>query len=67
MMTKQQRFASLYITLVCKRFKQEIMDEVGQEFLVTKTIQELETVKTDNVLFVGMYLTSDDKVKLILC
>lgn len=43
------------------------MDEVGQEFLVTKTIQELETEKTDNILFVGMYLTSDDKVKLILC
>lgn len=44
------------------RFKQEIMDEVLQEFLVTKTIQELENEKTDNVLFVGMYLTSDDKV-----
>lgn len=66
-MMTTQRFASLYIILVCKRFKQEIMDEVGQEFLVTKTIQELETEKTDNVLFVGMYLTSDDKVKLTLC
>lgn len=42
------------------------MDEVDQEFLVTKTIQEMELEKIDNVNFVGIYLSSTDKVENIL-
>lgn len=38
------------------------MNEVDQEFLVTRTLQEMEFEKTDNMNFVGMYLSADDKV-----
>lgn len=37
------------------------MKEVQQEFLVTKTLMELESEKVE-VNFVGLYVTADDKV-----
>jgi hypothetical protein len=44
------------------RFKREILEEVQQEFLVTKTIQEVEASREMDVNFVGVYITADDKV-----
>lgn len=38
------------------------MKEVEQEFLVTKTIQEVEVERELSVNFVGVYITSEDKV-----
>lgn len=38
------------------------MKEVQQEFLLTKTIQEVESDREMDVNFVGVYITSDDKV-----
>lgn len=38
------------------------MKEVEQEFLVTKTIQEVEAEKEMDVNYVGVYITNDDKV-----
>jgi hypothetical protein len=43
---------------VCHSFNREILEEVHQEMLVTKTIQEVEM----DVNFVGVYITADDKV-----
>jgi hypothetical protein len=40
------------------------MKEVEQEFLVTKTIQEVEPEKEMDVNYVGVYITDDDKVSL---
>ncbi|CAO1403170.1 unnamed protein product [Diamesa serratosioi] len=42
------------------RFKSEIMVEVEQELLVTKTVQEVEKVKDVN--FIGLYITSEEKI-----
>lgn len=44
------------------RINREIMIEVDQEFIVTKTIQEVETDRDADVNFVGVYITGDDKV-----
>lgn len=41
------------------------MKEVQQEFLVTKTIQEVESSRELDINFVGVYYTADDKVSLI--
>lgn len=41
------------------------MKEVQQEFLVTKTIQEVESARELDINFVGVYLTADDKVSFI--
>lgn len=41
------------------------MNEVQQEFLVTKTIQEVEMSGEMDVNFVGVYITSEDKVSKI--
>lgn len=38
------------------------MAEVQQEFLVTKTLQEIEATREMYINFVGLYITSDDKV-----
>lgn len=38
------------------------MKEVEQEFLVTKTIQEMEMNRDMDVNFVGLFITADDKV-----
>lgn len=38
------------------------MNEVQQEFLVTKTIQEVENEKDVDINFVAVYITADDKV-----
>jgi hypothetical protein len=40
------------------------MEDVGQEFLVTRTIHE--KMEDDDVNFVGMYITFDDKVTLVI-
>lgn len=39
------------------------MVEVEQELLVTKTVQEVEKVKDVN--FIGLYITSEEKVNSI--
>lgn len=39
------------------------MNEVQQEFLVTKTIQEVEAEREADINFVGVYIMSDDKVR----
>lgn len=41
------------------------MKEVQQEFLVTKTIQEVEAARELDINFVGVYLTAEDKVSVI--
>lgn len=41
------------------------MKEVQQEFLVTKTIQEVESSRELEINFVGVYLAADDKVSFI--
>lgn len=38
------------------------MEEVQQEFLVTKTLQEVEADRGGDINFVGVYITADDKV-----
>ena len=40
------------------------MVEVEQELLVTKTVQEVEKVKDVN--FIGLYITSEEKVNSVL-
>ncbi|CRL02477.1 CLUMA_CG015158, isoform A [Clunio marinus] len=40
------------------------MDEVKEEFLVTKTIQEVEVEREMDINFVGVYITSDDKLPI---
>lgn len=49
------------LTLPC-RLNRDIMKEVEQEFLVTKTIQEMETNRDMDVNFVGLFITAGDKV-----
>ena len=51
--------------LLALRFNKALMMEVQQEFLVTKTIQEVESARELDINFVGVYLTADDKVSFI--
>lgn len=44
------------------RFKRDVLEEVQQEFLVTKTIQEVEASREMGVNFVGVFIASEDKV-----
>lgn len=57
---------SRILLLRCHRLKEEIMKEVQQEFLVTKTLQEIESNRDLDVNFVGVYITSEDKVSFSL-
>ncbi|KAG5680809.1 hypothetical protein PVAND_010294 [Polypedilum vanderplanki] len=44
------------------RLKNNILNEVQQEFTVAKTILQIETSRDDDVNFVGVYIRSDDKL-----
>lgn len=48
-------------SLVC-RLNRDVLKEVEQEFLVTKTIQEMEMNRDLDVNFVGLFIEADDKV-----
>lgn len=60
---KHTQIFSINFYFVSCRFKSEIMVEVEQELLVTKTVQEVEKVKDVN--FIGLYITSEEKVNSI--
>lgn len=44
------------------RLNRDVLKEVEQEFLVTKTIQEMEMNRDLDVNFVGLFIEADDKV-----
>lgn len=48
--------------LLSDSFSREVLEEVSQEILVTKTLQEVEASREMDVNFVGVYITADDKV-----
>lgn len=50
------------VSLNVSRIHRDIKKEVEQEFLVTKTIQEVEAEREMDVNYVGVYITINDKV-----
>lgn len=41
--------------------KADVLNEVQQEFLVAKTILQIETSRDNDFNFIGVYITSEDK------
>lgn len=52
----------MFYFLFSSRFKRDVLEEVQQEFLVTKTIQEVEASREIDVNFVGVFISGEDKV-----